>query len=201
PVLQPMMHMPLPSDEVYASLKDLLVDLDGMRKVLTDPEITTVRIVLNLEKMVVKEAKRAYTYLSLFGYVTDAVIVNRQLPRDLASTRAGAARHRRRLDRGWRAAGSVRAAARGGEGDQEMSGDRERVIELVNELGSRVGHVLAEMVPPAAQVHLLNAQRELITALMLIYENRVAPAPSATRARRARARRRTNPRDRKIPIE
>ena len=83
PVLQPMMHMPLPSDEVYASLKDLLLDLDGMRKVLTDPEITTVRIVLNLEKMVVKEAKRAYTYLSLFGYVTDAVIVNRLLPGDL----------------------------------------------------------------------------------------------------------------------
>jgi len=83
PVLQPMMNMPLPSDEVYASLKDLLLDLDGMRRVLTDPEITTVRIVLNLEKMVVKEAKRAYTYLSLFGYVTDAVIVNRLLPRDL----------------------------------------------------------------------------------------------------------------------
>ncbi|HEV2413705.1 MAG TPA: ArsA family ATPase [Candidatus Dormibacteraeota bacterium] len=83
PVLQPMMHLPLPSDEVYASLKDLLLDLDGMRKVLTDPEITTVRIVLNLEKMVVKEAKRAYTYLSLFGYVTDAVIVNRILPGDL----------------------------------------------------------------------------------------------------------------------
>jgi arsenite-transporting ATPase len=59
------------------------MDLDGMRKVLTDPAITTVRIVLNLEKMVVKEAKRAYTYLSLFGYVTDAVIVNRLLPGDL----------------------------------------------------------------------------------------------------------------------
>jgi arsenite-transporting ATPase len=83
PVLQPMMGMPLPSDEVYASLKDLLMDLDGMRKVLTDPAITTVRIVLNLEKMVVKEAKRAYTYLSLFGYVTDAVIVNRLLPGEL----------------------------------------------------------------------------------------------------------------------
>lgn len=83
PVLQPMMGMPLPSDEVYASLKDLLLDLDGMRKVLTDPEVTTVRIVLNLEKMVVKEAKRAYTYLSLFGYVTDAVIVNRLLPGEL----------------------------------------------------------------------------------------------------------------------
>jgi arsenite-transporting ATPase len=82
-VLQPIMNMPLPSDEVYASLKDLLMDLDGMRKVLTDPEVTTVRIVLNLEKMVVKEAKRAYTYLSLFGYVTDAVVVNRLLPGEL----------------------------------------------------------------------------------------------------------------------
>jgi arsenite-transporting ATPase len=54
-----------------------------MRKLLTDSSMTTVRIVLNLEKMVVKEAKRAYTYLSLFGYVTDAVIVNRLLPGEL----------------------------------------------------------------------------------------------------------------------
>jgi arsenite-transporting ATPase len=83
PVLQPVLNFPLPSDEVYASLKDLLLDLEGMKKVLTDSSITTVRIVLNLEKMVVKEAKRAFTYLSLFGYVTDAVIVNRTLPKDL----------------------------------------------------------------------------------------------------------------------
>jgi len=83
PVLQPLMDIPLPKDEIFASLKDLLMDLDGMRKVLTDPAITTVRIVLNLEKMVVKEAKRAFSYLSLFGYVTDAVIVNRLLPPDL----------------------------------------------------------------------------------------------------------------------
>jgi arsenite-transporting ATPase len=80
PVLQPMMGIPLPSDEVYASLKDLLLDLGGMRKVLTDPATTSMRLVLNLEKMVVKEAKRAFSYLSLFGYVTDAVIVNRILP-------------------------------------------------------------------------------------------------------------------------
>ncbi len=83
PVLQPLMDIPLPKDEIFASLKDLLLDLDGMRKVLTDPAISTVRIVLNLEKMVVKEAKRAFSYLSLFGYVTDAVIVNRLLPGDL----------------------------------------------------------------------------------------------------------------------
>src|SRR5438093_528568 len=86
PVLQPLMDFPLPSDEIFASLKDLLLDLDGMRKVLTDPDITTVRIVLNLEKMVVKEAKRAFSYLSLFGYVTDAVIVNRLLPGELYVT-------------------------------------------------------------------------------------------------------------------
>jgi hypothetical protein len=88
-----------------------------------------------------------------------------------------------------------------------MSRDGERLIELVNELGSRVSHVVSDMVPPAAQVHLLNAQRELITALMLIYENRVTTAPtsrgrrSATSARRAPARRRTAARAGTIPIE
>ena len=82
-----------------------------------------------------------------------------------------------------------------------MSRDGERVIELLNELGSRVGNVLSDVVPPAAQVHLLNAQRELVTALMLIYENRVAPAPRTTRVRRARAARRTTRRDRKIPVD
>jgi hypothetical protein len=82
-----------------------------------------------------------------------------------------------------------------------MSRDGERVIELINELGSRVSSVLTDMVPPAAQVHLLNAQRELITALMLIYENRVAPVPTTKRAGRARAARRTTKRDAKIPID
>ncbi len=87
-----------------------------------------------------------------------------------------------------------------------MTRDGERLIELVNELGSRVTHVLSDMVPPAAQVHLLNAQRELITALMLIYEHRVAnPTGRTQRAagspRRATARRRKPARAGKIPIE
>jgi arsenite-transporting ATPase len=46
--------------------------------------VTSIRLVLNLEKMVVKEAKRSFTYLSLFGYVTDAVVVNRRLPEELS---------------------------------------------------------------------------------------------------------------------
>lgn len=83
-----------------------------------------------------------------------------------------------------------------------MSRDGERLVELMSELGSRAGHLLTEMVPPSAQVHLLNAQRELITALMLIYENRVSPAQAPRgRVRRAKSRRRTTRRDAKIPIE
>ena len=88
-----------------------------------------------------------------------------------------------------------------------MSRDGERLIELVNELGTRVSHLLTDMVPPAAQVHLVNAQRELITALMLIYEHRVTTAPTgrprraATGAPKSTQRRRTPARTGKIPID
>lgn len=89
-----------------------------------------------------------------------------------------------------------------------MSRDGERVVELINELGSRVGHLLSDMVPPSAQVHLLNAQRELITALVLIYENRVTAGPgvrsrgaAGARTRRASSRRSSPKRAGKIPIE
>lgn len=83
PVLQPLIDVPLPGDEIFESAKELLTGLDSMRSILSDTSITTVRLVLNLENMVIKEAKRAYTYLSLFGYITDAVIVNRVLPQNL----------------------------------------------------------------------------------------------------------------------
>ena len=88
-----------------------------------------------------------------------------------------------------------------------MSRDGERLIETINELGSRVSHLLSDMVPPAAQVHLMNAQRELITALMLIYEHRVTSTPGGRRrtatagARRAPSRRRASKRVGKIPID
>ena len=89
-----------------------------------------------------------------------------------------------------------------------MSRDGERAIELINELATRVGNLLSDMVPPSAQVHLLNAQRELITALVLIYENRVTTG-TGSRSRRSggsggsgRATpRRPARRVRKIPID
>jgi len=91
-----------------------------------------------------------------------------------------------------------------------VSRDGERLIELVNELGTRISHAFSDMVPPSAQVHLLNAQRELITALMLIYEHRVTAAPDARErgapasvrgSRGATTRRRPSKRAGKIPIE
>ena len=80
PVVQPFTKIPLPGDEIFGHVKDLLLDLEGMKKILGDPKVCTVRIVLNLEKMVVKEAQRAFTYLSLYDYLTDLVVVNRILP-------------------------------------------------------------------------------------------------------------------------
>ncbi|MBV8196099.1 MAG: ArsA family ATPase [Candidatus Dormibacteraeota bacterium] len=80
PMVQPFTKIPLPTDEFFGHVKDLLLDLDAMKQSLGDPKVCTVRIVLNLEKMVVKEAQRAFTYLSLYDYLTDLILVNRVLP-------------------------------------------------------------------------------------------------------------------------
>ncbi|HXX39036.1 MAG TPA: ArsA family ATPase [bacterium] len=82
PVVQRFVEIPLPTDEVFDAVKELVLNVNEMHGLLADPAVTSIRIVLNLEKMVIKEAQRAYTYFSLFGYGTDAVIVNRVLPRD-----------------------------------------------------------------------------------------------------------------------
>ncbi|HEY6537865.1 MAG TPA: ArsA family ATPase [Candidatus Dormibacteraeota bacterium] len=80
PMVQPFVRIPLPGDEIYGSIKSLLLDLESMKEVLSDSKSCTVRLVLNLEKMVIKEAQRAYTYLNLYDYQVDAVLVNRVLP-------------------------------------------------------------------------------------------------------------------------
>jgi arsenite-transporting ATPase len=86
PVMQPFISIPLPSDELFSNVKDLLLDLEGMKKILGDPKVCTTRIVVNLEKMVVKEAQRAFTYLSLYDYLTDLIVVNRVLPPEVTDT-------------------------------------------------------------------------------------------------------------------
>ena len=80
PVVRTWVGLPLPEDEVYDSVHDLFTHLDEMHATLVDPERTTVRLVLNPEKMVIREAQRTYTYLNLFGYPCDSVVCNRLLP-------------------------------------------------------------------------------------------------------------------------
>jgi len=80
PILQAIMDLPMPDDELFDTVEELIKGLDRMKALLTDPDKSSVRLVLNPEKMVIKEAQRAFTYLNLYGYRTDAVVSNRLLP-------------------------------------------------------------------------------------------------------------------------
>jgi len=80
PVIRPFTNLPLPGDDVYDAGEDLFRRLEGLHALLADPDVSSVRLVLNPEKMVIKEAQRTFTYLNLYGYATDAVVCNRLLP-------------------------------------------------------------------------------------------------------------------------
>jgi len=80
PILQALTDLPIPDDALFDTVEELIHQLDRMKGLLTDPRKSTVRLVLNPEKMVIKEAQRTYTYLNLYGYPTDAVISNRHIP-------------------------------------------------------------------------------------------------------------------------
>lgn len=79
-VAQPLVRMPLPTDQVLGSAQEVFTQVARTRAILSDPQTTSIRIVVNPERMVVREARRSFTYLSLFGFPTDAVILNRLLP-------------------------------------------------------------------------------------------------------------------------
>ncbi|RLC73218.1 MAG: ArsA family ATPase [Chloroflexi bacterium] len=80
PFIKPLLNVPLPEDEVFRAAEDLFEELYRIRTLLTNAEVTSVRLVLNPEKMVIKEAQRAFTYLNLYGYPTDLVVCNRMIP-------------------------------------------------------------------------------------------------------------------------
>ncbi len=80
PLLGRVAGLPVPGDEVFGSASRFYDRLDGVRELLTDTSRTSVRLVVNPERLVVAEARRTYTYLSLFGYRVDAVVANRLLP-------------------------------------------------------------------------------------------------------------------------
>ena len=80
PMIKRMIEVPLPDEDLFQSVEELVLQLQGMSRLLSDPQTTSMRLVLNPEKMVVKEAQRALTYLSLYGYSTDLVVCNRMIP-------------------------------------------------------------------------------------------------------------------------
>jgi arsenite-transporting ATPase len=80
PVLTRFSGLPVAGDQVFGGIRRFYERLDGVRELLTDGDVTSARLVVNPERLVVAEARRTYTYLSLFGYHVDAVVVNRILP-------------------------------------------------------------------------------------------------------------------------
>jgi arsenite/tail-anchored protein-transporting ATPase len=80
PIVNRVVGLPMPSDEVFDAGEELFARLEHMRSLLADVEKTSVRVVLTLEQVVIKEAQRAFTYFHLYAYPTDLVIANRILP-------------------------------------------------------------------------------------------------------------------------
>ncbi len=84
PVMKRVSDIPLPDEDVFDSIEELVTYLERTSELLSDGNISSMRLVLNPEKMVVKEAQRAYTYLNLYGYSVDSVVCNRVFPQHLS---------------------------------------------------------------------------------------------------------------------
>lgn len=80
PVAESLLKVPMPSGDVMDELDNLYHQLDEMKKIFSDRDITSIRIVVNPEKMVIKEAQRSFTYLNIYDFNVDAIVVNRVIP-------------------------------------------------------------------------------------------------------------------------
>jgi arsenite-transporting ATPase len=86
PLLRRLTDLPMPTDEVFQATEQLLTQIRGVQDLLNDPSLTSIRLVVNPENMVIKEAQRSFTSLSLYGYLTDLVVCNRVLPEQTAES-------------------------------------------------------------------------------------------------------------------
>lgn len=84
PLLSRITDLPIPEDEVFTAAQSVFESVDEVKDLMSNSEVTSARLVVNPEKMVIDEARRTYSYLGLFGYGVDGVVVNRVLP-DLVS--------------------------------------------------------------------------------------------------------------------
>jgi arsenite/tail-anchored protein-transporting ATPase len=79
-VARPLVRALVPATNLFDTLQRLTRGVEQLRETLTDPRISSYRLVVNPERMVIKEAQRAATYLALYGYPVDGVVLNRVLP-------------------------------------------------------------------------------------------------------------------------
>ena len=96
PIVRSVLDVPMPGAGVIEDVRGLVGNLIDMNEILRDRERATIRLVMNPDKMVIGEAMRTFTYLNLYGYLTDAVVVNRVFPDAVEGTYFGAWRERQR---------------------------------------------------------------------------------------------------------
>jgi arsenite-transporting ATPase len=89
PIARSLLDISLPGRAVFADIERLSQNLIAMNEILRDRTRSTIRLVMNPDKMVIGEAMRTFTYLNLYGYLTDAVIVNRLFPDGVGEYFAG----------------------------------------------------------------------------------------------------------------
>ncbi len=90
PLARTFLDVALPDERVFAEVQRLITNLVAMDELLRDGTSVSVRLVMNPDRMVVTEAMRTFTYLNLYGYLTDAVVVNRVFPEEVEGTYFGA---------------------------------------------------------------------------------------------------------------
>jgi arsenite/tail-anchored protein-transporting ATPase len=83
PFARMVLDVSLPGEAVIAEVQRLVENLIAMHEILRDREHVSLRLVMNPDRMVVDEARRTFTYLNLYGFLTDAVVVNRVFPGDV----------------------------------------------------------------------------------------------------------------------
>jgi arsenite-transporting ATPase len=82
PAAKIVTDMPLPEEKTYDALEELFRQVYNLYYLLQNQEISSVRLVVNPEKMVIKETEKAYTYLHLFGFPVDAIFINRVVEKE-----------------------------------------------------------------------------------------------------------------------
>ena len=85
PLARTFLDLQLPDERAFAEIQSLVANLVAMHDLLRDAEHASIRLVMTPDRMVVAEAMRTFTYLNLYGYVTDAVVVNRVFPDEVGA--------------------------------------------------------------------------------------------------------------------